>query len=424
MYRLFLTLFFFSLPTMMAVGSLGCNEAEKEAPLVAGERGGAEDAGKKRDSDDQGASADSDDDDSPEPRGGKEPSTKDNGFNNPTKDNWPRVPKNSVKDECRLDYETLDREARQRGKAMAVVRYGKLCYVYGDFNKTSFIHSVTKTLGGVTFGAANKLRKDDISDNHEAPDFKDQKMKNVLGMTAHTGGQRFNYDTVGTTQINKLSGYIENAVGISTLAFAQDKVFDVLGFKDSRWVGNAANFATGWVTSLEDMARLGLLIMNHGYWDGKSVMTEEYTYRMIHPQNSANNGYGYLIWLLGEKSWMSVSESIGGSRKLNEQKVKCAPVALTGCNGKSSCSNGDRKYDVGVWYAAGTGGQVISGHPGLDMVIVGKDLGTMGWPGPKYLWDLVRPSVVKLLDKTERQFCNAYGANKYAPDYKKWKFEQ
>jgi hypothetical protein len=77
-------------------------------------------------------------------------------------------------------------------------------------------------------------------------------------------------------------------------------------------------------------------------------------------------------------------------------------------------------FDVGVWNAVGMGGQVIQGHPGLDMVIVGRDVtGGTGPAAPAKLWHAVRPAVIAA-DPTypgnEQAFCDAYGSNSYAPD--------
>jgi hypothetical protein len=74
-----------------------------------------------------------------------------------------------------------------------------------------------------------------------------------------------------------------------------------------------------------------------------------------------------------------------------------------------------------VWQAVGLGGQVIQGHPGLDLVIVAKNLtpGGTGPSAPALLWDAVRPAVIDA-DPTfagdEAAFCAVYGSNQYAPD--------
>jgi hypothetical protein len=74
-----------------------------------------------------------------------------------------------------------------------------------------------------------------------------------------------------------------------------------------------------------------------------------------------------------------------------------------------------------VWQAVGLQGQVIQGHPGLDIVIVVRDLTPLGSgpAAPGLLWDAVRPAVIAADPKfsgNEAAFCSAYGSNTYAPD--------
>jgi hypothetical protein len=109
----------------------------------------------------------------------------------------------------------------------------------------------------------------------------------------------------------------------------------------------------------------------------------------------------------------------------------CAPVAINAvfphglsqapdCNYASpyTCA---QKYDVGVWQAVGLFGQVIMGHPALDMVLVGRQItpSGLGPEAPKVLWDAIKDAVIA--DDPRYQgdstaFCAAYGSNDYAPD--------
>ncbi|MET0285925.1 MAG: hypothetical protein ABW352_15695, partial [Polyangiales bacterium] len=203
-------------------------------------------------------------------------------------------------------------------------------------------------------------------------------------------------------------------------------VFQALGLEKSSWSGSAAskNFAYTWNSTLRDMARVGLLVMHRGSWNGKRVLAEDYAYKMTHPSfESANTAYGYLTWLnarTGGTGPGGAGTGTGGD--------PCAPAAVwqkyphgmfskaTDCNFNAPhvCT---QKYDVGVWSAQGLGGQFIVGHAGLDMVIVAKNFS--GGDGPTGLWKAIRPALVKLDPEykgDEAAFCKAYGANDYAPD--------
>lgn len=75
-----------------------------------------------------------------------------------------------------------------------------------------------------------------------------------------------------------------------------------------------------------------------------------------------------------------------------------------------------------MWFAAGLNGQYIYGHPGLDMVVVVKDLnrGAVDARAPRReFWAALRKAVVARAPAyagDEAAFCEAYGSNRYAPD--------
>lgn len=58
-------------------------------------------------------------------------------------------------------------------------------------------------------------------------------------------------------------------------------------------------------SNARSMARFGLLILNHGDWDGNVIMTDqEYFDQMVHSSQQINQAYGYLWWLNGQPSFM------------------------------------------------------------------------------------------------------------------------
>jgi hypothetical protein len=107
--------------------------------------------------------------------------------------------------------------------------------------------------------------------------------------------------------------------------------------------------------------------------------------------------------------------------------TSCSPRTIHasyphGISKSSDCADGncDQENDVGVWNAAGLGGQYIVGHRGLDLVVVGKN-----WDegGSSQLWQAVLPSVVAadpVYEGNGEEFCEAYAKGVYAPDLVKW----
>jgi CubicO group peptidase (beta-lactamase class C family) len=197
---------------------------------------------------------------------------------------------------------------------------------------------------------------------------------------------------------------------VSTISdFAQREVFDRLGMDNSLWPGET--LATSWNSNLRDMARLGLLLIHNGVWDQSRLLSENWVYKMTHPSfEDASISYGYLTWLAAKVPGL------------------CQPSALwpeyphpisesTDCNygGTVSCM---QTHDVGVFGAAGAGGQLIVGHRGLDLVIVTRNAGLP----PVHIatpWALVRRALIEhdpLYSGNEEAFCAAYEVGDYAPD--------
>ncbi len=370
---------------------------------------------------------------------------------------WQPVPSDRVAEDCGLDPELLARADAEIDRPWAIVRHGRLCHEYYPEGAPgagrSEVFSATKTLGAVVTGIAAWETRDlprtgrktgPLSDEDRADQWLDSFTFNpdalvahVLAMVAHNldlslGAKSFQYDAIGTVQINRISDVVSAAIaqdparlGANVDDFTHRFLFEPLGMEDSTWTGGAPDkvFAYSWESTVRDMARLGLLILNDGMWSGKRLLGSDWVYKMTHPSfEDANTGYGYLTWLMSNSNW----DFGDGLPKGDEPPYPCFPAALWGGyphapSGAADCNYVEpfgcgQRHDVGVWYAAGAGGQYIVGHPGLDLVLVAKDLGPGG--SSSTLWEAARPAVVAL-DPTFRgddaAFCAAYAANEYAP---------
>lgn len=370
---------------------------------------------------------------------------------------WSPVPATQVAKQCGLDPTLLSAADATLNRPYAVIRYGQLCHEFSP-NGTDFVaevYSATKTMGALVTGiAAYQTRNLPRSGRKTGPlsdadrvdywldDFTfnpDARVAHVLAMEAQNrdlsfGKKTFQYDLIGQVQINRMSDVITAALqqdperlGHTVEEFTQRFLFGPLGMHDSIWSGGAPNkvLAYSWETTVRDMARLGLLMLHDGVWSGKRILDAEWIYKMTHVSfEDANTGYGYLTWLNSDSNYTFGQRGEGkGQGPLDP----CAPVALWphyphGISEAPDC-NYEAPYtcqqtlDVGVWYAAGLGGQYIVGHRGLDLVLVVKNLGDNA--GPTQLWNAIRPALVAL-DPTfhgdEAAFCARYGSNSYAPD--------
>jgi len=119
-------------------------------------------------------------------------------------------------------------------------------------------------------------------------------------------GTCFHYDTSAS---HTLTALVERITGKSLTAFLQERIFSEIGFSGTNWCltapegvcwGGSAMLATP-----RDLARLALLYLNDGNWNGKQLLSEQWcreaTSKQIDngdEQDGATHGYGYgyQIW--------------------------------------------------------------------------------------------------------------------------------
>jgi CubicO group peptidase (beta-lactamase class C family) len=222
---------------------------------------------------------------------------------------------------------------------------------------------------------------------------------------------------------------------------AKNELFRPLGMTHTRWDGVVA--AHTLYSSVFDMAKLGQLMLRKGRWGNKQIVSEDYVYRMSHPQvEDVNTSYGYLTWL----------NSAAGAAALFDFKsdTTCSPFAgwkryahapeFDAPDDNGGAPFHDNRYDDGVFWADGSGGNFTYVHRGLDLVIVTRDdekaqqsdpesraIGKRNPSGLEYhrMWRLLRPALIAK-DPTykgnQAAFCKAYRESSYAPDlYSAWK---
>ena len=384
--------------------------------------------------------------------------------NDPGREPWAVVATEDVAEECLLDPDLLAEADAILNRPWAAIRYGKLCHEYypEGSDAPSEVYSTTKTLSAVVTGMVEYQSRNFVRNGRKTGPLKDSdrvdhwldadqfdynpdaKIGHVLAMVAYNedlspGNRPHDYDANGTREINSLSDVLNTVIqqdperlGENLEEFAQRFLFGPLGMKDSSWTNGSPDkiFAYSWRSTVRDMSRLGLLIVNDGVWDGERLLSSEWIDKITHPAfEDSNTAYGYLTWLSSNSNY-NFGGILGGV-DFNSPLDSCSPAAIWpaakyphGISEAVDCEytsewTCEQEYDVGSWSALGLGGQVIIGQSGLDLVLVVKNLGNSAFAGS--LWGPMRPALIALdpvYQGDEDAFCEAYAAGSYAPDLK------
>ena len=112
-------------------------------------------------------------------------------------------------------------------------------------------------------------------------------------------GTVFNYNT-GASHL--LSGIINRTTEMTPLEFADQYLFSHLGITQRTWSTDSQgiNFGgSGLTLTPRDMAKIGLLYLNNGTWDGTQIVSEDWVYRSSHGPETPYPpiSYGYQWWI-------------------------------------------------------------------------------------------------------------------------------
>ncbi|WP_232071774.1 serine hydrolase domain-containing protein [Paraburkholderia pallida] len=82
--------------------------------------------------------------------------------------------------------------------------------------------------------------------------------------------------------------------------FAREKLFEPLGMSHYRWTGadKTGSVSGGWGLRLRavDMAKIGMLLLDNGRWEGKQIVPAAWIKQMRTPSPAAAD-YGYYCWI-------------------------------------------------------------------------------------------------------------------------------
>jgi len=293
-----------------------------------------------------------------------------------------------------------------------IVRHGQLVHLWGDIDQKLDMKSVTKSMGGVVLGLAIAQKGVLLTDTgiKYIPTFGTPPATNAtraqlvtLGQLAtHTSGfqkadgnftAEIKFDP-GTTWsysdagLNWLADVLTTVYQEDLAAVAQREVWSKIGLNpgngtdDISWRANAhrlpairngiqfRELASGINANTNAMARVGLLFLRKGLWNGTQVLSEDFTLTRVRtplPENgslpvvpdkpgqlfpNAQSDYGVLWWTNKSKTMANVPADTFWAWGLGEELIVVIPsldLVIVRNGGQSSTITTGRTWNDVDW---------------------------------------------------------------------------
>ena len=112
-------------------------------------------------------------------------------------------------------------------------------------------------------------------------------------------GSGFVYDS---PSMHLLSAILQEASGMTTEEFARQNLLEPLGIQETIWPADPQGVSYGWSETYffpQDIAKIGLLFLNNGAWDGRQIVPQEWVEQStrIQAETGSGDNYGYGWWV-------------------------------------------------------------------------------------------------------------------------------
>jgi CubicO group peptidase (beta-lactamase class C family) len=188
--------------------------------------------------------------------------------------------------------------------------YYKLRSVNEDYSQEMHsIYSVTKSITSLCIGVV-EWDEGSIPYGNPGNDYTDMMISSdwvqhyLDKPMEYDPGESFKYSG-GSSML--LSVIIQNVTNQTTSAFANESLFTPLGISEDHWRWDYGSQGiteggAGLKMTPRDMAKIGLLCLNNGTWDGEEIISKNYTLAATSDQQPplSYSNYGYQFWI---QSW-------------------------------------------------------------------------------------------------------------------------
>lgn len=125
----------------------------------------------------------------------------------------------------------------------------------------------------------------------------DDQIEYVLNLPLDsTPGEEWRYSTADS---HLVSAMFENLTGRSLLEYGTEFLFNPLGFGEVDWLEDSSGYNIGGAElylTPRDMAKLGFLYLNNGWWNGVQIVPTEWVELTTTAQDEEIYYYGYQWW--------------------------------------------------------------------------------------------------------------------------------
>lgn len=139
-------------------------------------------------------------------------------------------------------------------------------------------------------------------------------------------GTKWDYNNTGLTL---LSPVFQKATGKPIDEYLSERVFYPIGIKSEDWKWERyENYAlpySGCHTTARAMARIGLLVLHQGKWNGKQIVPAAWLAESVAPSQDLNKSYGYLWWNNTTNKWPEVPQDAFAALGKWDNNILVAP---------------------------------------------------------------------------------------------------
>ena len=126
-------------------------------------------------------------------------------------------------------------------------------------------------------------------------------------------GTHFRYDGVGS---DMLSVVLSKAIKQDATGFARQKLLDPLNITNYNWPSDSEGYLhgeKGLSLTARDMAKIGLLYLHHGRWNGNQIVSEAYVQDSTtrHSDGDRRAAYGYQWWVNKSSNNLEAFSALG-----------------------------------------------------------------------------------------------------------------